>query len=137
MGDGMAARFLLALPAVLLAISPAPAAEPDCCDPAGPFRPGEAYAETLATCETLPHWADRAPNTGNRITLGIEGTLTGVHTDGVMAYLLMCEPAQVQVMCITYSANDLKPGDVVVFGGGYGRLDAHHVALDPCLASIR
>lgn len=42
-----------------------------------------------------------------------------MHSDGVMAYLLMCEPDGVQVMCVTYSANSLKRGDVVVLGGGY------------------
>ena len=110
-------------------------AESPCCDPDSPFRPGEAYPETLATCDTIGRWADQAPKTDDRITLGIEGRLTGVHTDGVMAYLLMCEPSEVQVMCVTYSANDLARGDVVVFGGGYSRLDDHHVVLDPCLAS--
>ena len=65
----------------------------------------------------------------------MKGQLTGVHSDGVMAYLLMCEPADVQVMCVTYSANDLTRGDVVVLGGGYSRMDGHHVVLDPCLAS--
>ncbi|MBS7544214.1 hypothetical protein KHC19_13990 [Ancylobacter oerskovii] len=107
-----------------------------CCDPASPFRPGEAYPDTLATCETLRHWADRAPQTDDRITLGIHGALTGVHFDGVMAYLLMCDPAGVQVMCVTYGTNGRVPGDVVVFGGGYSRVDDHHVMLDPCLASV-
>ncbi|TCK30596.1 hypothetical protein EV667_0688 [Ancylobacter aquaticus] len=131
----MASRALLAIPALILALVTNAPAEEGCCDPAGPFRPGEAYPETLATCDTLGHWADRAPKTDDRITLGIEGAITGVHSDGVMAYLLMCAPAQVQVMCVTYSANDLKRGDVMVFGGGYSRVDAHHVVLDPCLAS--
>lgn len=58
-----------------------------------------------------------------------------MHSDGVMANLLMCEPDEVQVMCVTYSANSLKRGDVVVLGGGYSRPDDHHVVLDPCLAS--
>ncbi|WP_244412750.1 hypothetical protein [Ancylobacter novellus] len=128
-----ALRFWLVSALVLSAQSSA--ADSSCCDPASPFRPGEAYPETLAGCDTLRRWADAAPRTDNRITLGIKGRLTGIHTDGVMAYLLMCEPADVQVMCVTYSANDLSRGDVVVFGGGYSRLDDHHVVLDPCLAS--
>lgn len=128
-------RFLfLILVAFCLSAQPSWADSP-CCDPASPFRPGEAYPETLATCDTMGHWAERAPKTDNRITLGIKGQITGVHTDGVMAYLLMCEPSEVQVMCVTYSANDLARGDVAVLGGGYSRLDGHHVVLDPCLAS--
>ncbi|MCB4769940.1 hypothetical protein LGR54_15075 [Ancylobacter sp. Lp-2] len=131
----MVARPLLT--AMFFAAAALPlSAEGGCCDPASPFRPGEAYPETLATCETLPHWADRAPATDDRITLGLKGKLTGVHSDGVMAYLLMCEPAAVQVMCVTYGTNGLAPGDSVVFGGGYSRVDAHHVMLDPCLASV-
>lgn len=128
-----ASRYLFLL--ALLFPSQSAFAERPCCDPESPFRAGEAYPETLATCETIGQWADRAPTTDNRITLGIKGQLTGVHTDGVLAYLLMCEPSQVQVMCATYSANDLARGDVVVFGGGYSRLDDHHVVLDPCLAA--
>ncbi|WP_454684392.1 hypothetical protein [Ancylobacter moscoviensis] len=130
----MKARRILLYMALVLSAPPS-FAESACCDPESPFRPGEAYPETLASCETIRHWADRAPATDKRITLGIKGRLTGVHADGVMAYLLMCEPSEVQVMCVTYNANGLARGDEVVFGGGYGRLDAHHVVLDPCLAS--
>ena len=132
----MVARPMLLAAAFLLAAQPSSSAEEECCDPAGPFGLGEAYPETLATCETLRHWADRAPKTDDRITLGIKGKLTGVHFDGVMAYLLMCEPADIQVMCVTYGTNGRVRGDVVVFGGGYSRVDAHHVMLDPCLASV-
>ena len=40
-----------------------------------------------------------------------------------------------QVMCVAYSANDMRPGDVVMFGGGYSRVGEKQVMLDPCLAS--
>lgn len=131
----LAARFHILSALLAFIAQPLAAQEGGCCDPASPFRPGEAYPDTLATCDTIRHWANRAPRTDDRVTLGIRGALTGLHTDGVMAYLLMCEPADVQVMCVTYSANDLKRGDAVVMGGGYRRLDDHHVVLDPCLAS--
>lgn len=131
----MKAGFLLLSASLALVAQPAASDDDDCCDPASPFRAGEAYPDELATCATLVHWAERAPKTDNRITLGIEGKLTGVHSDGVMAYLLMCEPAAVQVMCVTYSTNGHVPGDVVILGGGYSRVDDHHVMLDPCLAS--
>ena len=130
----MAAFRLILSITLILSAQPLSAGIP-CCDPASPFRPGEAYPETLATCDTLSFWANRAPETDNRITVGIKGRLTGVHSDGVMAYLLMCEPTDVQVMCVTYKANDLARGDVVILGGGYSRVDEHHVVLDPCLAS--
>lgn len=108
----MKAGFLLLSASLALVPQPAAADDDGRCDSAGPFRAGEAYPEELATCETLVHWAERAPKTDNRVTLGIKGKLTGVHSDGVMAYLLMCEPAAVQVMCVTYSTNGHVAGDV-------------------------
>ncbi len=112
-----------------------PAMAQDCCDPAGPFRPGEAYAEQPATCETIGRWIERAPEVDRRITLTVRGALSAVETDGVLAYLIMCPEPGVQVMCVAYSTNDMKLGDVVTFGGGYSRVGKKQVMLDPCLAS--
>jgi hypothetical protein len=93
----------------------------NCCDPKGPFTLGEEYPEKAATCEIIKHWADRAPRTEDRISLGITGKLKAVKFDGTLAYLLMCEPHEA--------------GDVVLFGGGYRRVGEKQIMLDPCLAS--
>lgn len=121
---------------VLAEASGAMAQAQDCCDPAGPFRPGEAYADVPATCETIGMWADRAPQTDSRITLSIVGELSAVEFDGTLAYLVMCREPGIQVLCVTYSTNGMQPGDIVLFGGGYKRLGAKQVMLDPCLASL-
>jgi hypothetical protein len=107
----------------------------DCCDPAGPFTLGEDYPEKPATCETIAQWMPRAPKLDARISLGIVGKLAAVNFDGALAYLVMCEPSGVQVMCITYSTNGLKPGDSVLFAGGYRQAGERQIVLDPCLAS--
>lgn len=112
------------------------AQEQSCCDPTGPFRPGEGYADEPATCETIGTWVDRAPQTDARITLSIVGPLSAVEFDGTLAYLVMCEQPGVQVMCVTYSTNGMQPGNVVLFGGGYKRVGDQQVMLDPCLASV-
>ncbi|SFQ11749.1 hypothetical protein SAMN05216176_101425 [Nitratireductor indicus] len=110
----------------------APAQE--CCDPAGPFRKGEAYADQPATCKTIADWIERAPAYDGRITMTTQGPLSAVETDGTLAYLVMCEAPGVQVLCVTYSTNGMQPGDVVLFAGGYSRVDETRVMLDPCLA---
>lgn len=104
-----------------------------CCDPESPFGLGEAFPEIPATCETIGGWIDRAPEIDARITMTIVGPVTEVHWDGSLAYLLMCEQTSVQVMCVTYSTNDLEPGDVVLLAGGYSRVGEKQVLLDPCL----
>ena len=67
--------------------------------------------------------------------MAIVGRLASVNWDGALAYLVMCEPAGVHVMCVTYSQGELAPGDVVMFAGGYSRAGERQVMLDPCLAS--
>lgn len=127
-----------ALPRSLLlaafALSAGPASAQECCDPAGPFRTGEAYADEPATCGTVAGWIDRAPAYDGRITMSIRGALSAVETDGTLAYLVMCEAPGVRVLCVTYSTNGMQPGDVVLFGGGYSRVYETRVMLDPCLA---
>lgn len=69
-----------------------------------------------------------------RIDLAVKGPLKAVETDGALWYLIMCAEADVQVMCVTYQDNGMKPGDTVYFGGGYMRLNDNQIQLDPCLA---
>lgn len=102
-------------------------------DPEGPYRMGEGYADVPATCETISHWIDRAPDTRDRVTMTITGRLTSIDWDGALAYLVMCGPDEVQVMCVTYSKEDREIGQAVLFAGGFSRWGERQVMLDPCL----
>jgi hypothetical protein len=107
----------------------------DCCDPNSPFRSGEGYADTPATCENLAYWADRAPINDARVSMVVKGKLSEVHWDGVIAYLEMCDPKSLRVVCVTYATNGMRAGDIVSFAGGYVSANEKWVKLDPCLAS--
>lgn len=100
-----------------------------------PFTLGEAQPAKEASCATLKHWIARAPEVEGRVSFGITGKLTGVHWDGVLGYLIMCEEAEGQVMCVTYSVEGREVGQTISFAGGYGRAGDNRVMLDPCLAS--
>jgi hypothetical protein len=121
--------------AVALAALAAPLSASDCCDPKSPFRAGEGHAETSATCQNLRYWAGRAPQTSERVSMTVRGELSAVHWNGVLAYLEMCDPKGLRVVCVTYATNDMRAGDVVTFGGGYASAGKEWVVLDPCLAS--
>lgn len=105
----------------------------ECCDPTSPFVLGEAFPENPASCETANRWIEEAPEIDARISFTIAGALSEVHSDGALAYLIMCEPDNVQVICVTYSTNDLERGDVVLLAGGYSRIGDQEIMLDPCL----
>ncbi len=135
-GDGWMIRRSMIMAMALAAGAAGARAEP-CCDPASPFRAGEGYADEAATCETLGRWIDRAPTGDERISMTVRGALSHVETDGTLAYLIMCPDGGVQVMCVTYETNGLKPGDEVTFGGGYARVGERQIMLDPCLADRR
>ena len=107
----------------------------DCCDPNSPFREGEGFADRAATCEDIAYWADQASTTNARISLALKGKLSAVHWNGVLAYLVMCDAPGLQVMCVTYETNGMRPGDAVVFAGGYERRGPKRIVMDPCLAS--
>ena len=107
----------------------------DCCDPASPFREGEGYPETAATCENLAYWAERAPTTTNRVSMAIRGKLSGVHANSALAYLEMCVPKGMRVVCVTYETNGMQVGEIVTFAGGLSNRNKEWLVLDPCLAS--
>ena len=117
---------------VWLLMCTAVTAEP-CCDPEGPFARGESFPDKPATCTTAADWIDRAPDTDERISFAITGALTAVHWDGALAYLIMCQAPNVEVMCVTYSAKDHAVGEPVTFAGGYMRAGERRIMLDPCL----
>lgn len=95
---------------------------------------GEGYADVPASCETVKHWVDHAPDTLDRVTMTITGKLVAAEWDGTLAYLIMCDEAGVQVMCVTYSKENRNVGDTVLFAGGYSRAGERRIMLDPCLA---
>ncbi len=97
----------------------------------GPFRPGEGFGRP-ASCASLPGWIERAPETEARVTMVIDGEIVESHWDGALAYLIMCAPEEVQVMCVTYYPKEAGSG-TVRFAGGYNRVGARQVILDPCL----
>jgi hypothetical protein len=47
--------------------------------------------------------------------------------------MLMCEPPDPQVLCVTYETGGRKRGDRVVLTGSYSRRGPDHILLDPCL----
>lgn len=101
-------------------------------DPEGPFREGEGFG-TPVTCDTIGDWIDRVPDYDGRITMVITGELVESHWDGALAYLIMCGPEQVQVMCVTYYPSEVD-GRQLLLAGGYNRVGERQVMLDPCLA---
>jgi hypothetical protein len=127
-----ALRAVLCAAAIVGVVQTAPGQEaPD----TGPFAGADMKSASQARCEELRK-ATRAVEAGpTRVDLSVVGTLTFVHHDGTLAYLGLCSPPDVRVLCITYQTNGLKIGDVVMVAGGYGRPDADHIVLDPCLAS--
>ncbi len=103
--------------------------------PDSPYRMGEAYPDVAATCETVADWIDFAPKTDDRVSFAITGKLSAVEWDGALAYLVMCDKDNVQVMCVTYSVDGRSVGETVTFGGGFSRAGDKQILLDPCLAS--
>jgi hypothetical protein len=106
----------------------------DCCAPDSPFRDGEEPSDKPASCDTIGHWADRAPTTDARISLRIKGKLTKVTKTDVVTYLDMCDAKIMQVTCVTYDPEGMRSGDRVGFAGGYARVGPKHIVMDPCLA---
>jgi hypothetical protein len=95
-----------------------------CCDPQSPFREGEGYAGTPATCANIGNWAGKAPDfEKQRISMNVRGRLSGVHADGAVAYLEMCDESALRIVCVTYQTNGMKAGDVVSFGGGIASIN--------------
>jgi hypothetical protein len=124
----------LAFGAVLVAFAPSARAQ-DWQSSDSPFTLGEAQPAKIATCETAKDWIDQAPQIEGRVSFGITGKLTAVHWDGVLGYLIMCDEADVQVMCVTYSVEGREVGETVSFAGGYVRAGDRKIMLDPCLAA--
>lgn len=128
-------RSMLAIASSTFAVASAIAEGDEWRRPDSPFVMGEAYPDVPATCETAKYWIDHAPETDARISFAITGELVVSEFDGTLAYLIMCAPEDVQVLCVTYSNEGRDVGDTVLFGGGYSRAGERRIMLDPCLAS--
>lgn len=123
---------LQAIPiAVVLSVACAFAVAQPVFDEDGPFRSGEDFG-TPATCETIGDWIDRAPDYDGRVTMVMKGSITESQWDGALAYLIMCEPKDIQIMCVTYAAREAS-SEIVLFAGGYRRVGERQIMLDPCL----
>ena len=99
------------------------------------FSLGDQPAAAIARCNDVRAMSASLDYPGFRVDLSVVGELTSVRTDGVLWYLTMCNLPDVRLMCVTYKSNDMKVGDRVFIKGGYNRLDANHIKLDPCLAN--
>ncbi len=95
-----------------------------------PEQPGKP-----ASCESIGAQLPGSLPADSRVDMAIAGTVSFLRTDGTLWYVAVCADPGVRVLCVTYGAGDLKPGDKAVLRGGYNRQDARHVLLDPCLAS--
>jgi len=101
-------------------------------------RPAFSHPEQPAkpaSCESIAAQLPDSIPADSRVDMAITGTVSLVRTDGALWYVAVCSDPGVRVLCVTYSAGDLKPGDKAVLRGGYNRQDKRHVLLDPCLAS--
>ena len=123
-----AVLLCLAAPAPLTAASDVLAGRPA-------FSEAEQPVQGPAECSDVRRMADGLPVLDYRIDLSVAGSLTAVQTDSVLWYLVMCSSPDIRIMCVTYESNGMAVGDRVIVKGGYRRLDANHVQLDPCLAN--
>ena len=101
-------------------------------------RPAFSRAEQPASPASCSDIASQLPDSvprDSRVDMAIIGAVTLIQTDGALWYVAVCSDPGVRVLCVTYSANDLKLGDRAVLRGGYSRQGSRHVMLDPCLAS--
>ncbi|MBB3595257.1 hypothetical protein FHX08_005667 [Rhizobium sp. BK529] len=105
-----------------------------------PGRPGLAYPEATpeetANCSDLEKTVSGFnPPVEERVDLWASGPITMVETDKVLWYVAICALPGARVLCVTYSENGMKVGDMVTVRGAMRIQDAHHIVLDPCLAS--
>ena len=105
-----------------------------CAAMPAPTAQAQPATSLTASCASLRTGLEKLnPPESELVTIDVVGKLVNSHFDGAIAYLALCEAPDPEVLCITYSTGDLKPGDMVMVSGGYGRPDADHVILDPCL----
>lgn len=67
--------------------------------------------------------------------IAVEGEVLEIHQESGLTYVLICEPPDPFVLCVTYESNGNVSGDRVIVSGAYSRRGIDHVMLDPCLHS--
>lgn len=65
--------------------------------------------------------------------IAVEGEVIEIRKEGPLTYVLICEPPDPFVLCVTYETNGNVAGDRVAVRGAYSRPGVDHVMLDPCL----
>jgi hypothetical protein len=131
-----ASASLLAAAILLCLAEPAPSmTSDDIFAGRSAFSEAEQPVQAPAECGDVRRMADDLPALDYRIDLSVVGNLTAVQTDSVLWYLVLCSSPDIRIMCVTYESNGMATGDRVIVKGGYRRLDANHVMLDPCLAN--
>lgn len=103
-----------------------------------PFAQASSIAQPAATfhatCGELRQAIiDHGIDASELTTIRVEGEITAIEGDGAVVYVLMCEPPDPYVLCVTYETNGNVAGDRVVIAGAYGPRDPDHIMLDPCL----
>lgn len=99
------------------------------------FSLGDQPAAAIAACKEVRPMSAGLDYPGYRVDLSVIGEITSIRTDGVLWYITVCNLPDVRLMCVTYKSNDMKVGDRVNIKGGYNRVDANHIMLDPCMAN--
>jgi hypothetical protein len=102
------------------------------------FAEAEGTIRNPAHCREIEDAIRNMPTPGglNRIDFSAVGALSLVHFDGTLAYVGICEEPEAKVLCVTYSPNDMKVGEVVVVSGSYQKVAQNFVILDPCLMHV-
>jgi hypothetical protein len=121
-----------------MACRPAIVAAALACSVIGPSTAPRAQPEPSfrSTCRDLRASVRQLDSADDAlVTIQVVGPLTAVHFDGAVAYMGMCSPPDPQVLCVTYSTDGWKKGDVVVLSGTYSQRGPDHILLDPCLHS--
>ena len=100
-----------------------------------PFAEPDMIPGMQARCDEIRRLTQEVPIGAERMDFSAVGTLTLVHSDGTLVYLGLCTEPDPKVLCVTYSTNGMKVGDVAIVTGGYRRLGPDFIVLDPCLAT--
>lgn len=101
-----------------------------------PFAPAEVIPARRAQCHEIKDLVRDVPTPDglDRIDFAATGPLSLVHFDGALAYLGICSEPDAKVLCVTYSTNDMKVGEIVSMAGSYRKMAPNYIVLDPCLA---
>jgi len=67
------------------------------------------------------------------ITIEVVGALEIVREENGLVLLGLCGPPDPRVLCITYEANERRPGDRVLVVGSIHPAGEDFIQLDPCL----